>query len=152
MRSAGSGRQAGLAMMLSISCRCRWQSSMTPSPEPVRPGVARPDLLGMPTSANLDATPSGALQLGQRHFQDAVLEIGLGLAGINDGWQRHGASEGSAADLAPVILAALFLALVRSGRPDGQAVVADRDLRSEEHTSELQSRENLVCRLLLEKK
>src|SRR5436309_11639895 len=31
--------------------------------------------------------------------------------------------------------------------------VADRtDLRSEEHTSELQSRENLVCRLLLEKK
>src|SRR5690606_41347777 len=32
-------------------------------------------------------------------------------------------------------------------------VVADRPvLRSEEHTSELQSRENLVCRLLLEKK
>src|SRR5690606_4600413 len=27
-----------------------------------------------------------------------------------------------------------------------------RDERSEEHTSELQSRENLVCRLLLEKK
>src|SRR5690606_41581693 len=31
----------------------------------------------------------------------------------------------------------------------GHAVL---DLRSEEHTSELQSRENLVCRLLLEKK
>src|SRR5690606_10351532 len=28
----------------------------------------------------------------------------------------------------------------------------DTDARSEEHTSELQSRENLVCRLLLEKK
>src|SRR5690606_39434001 len=28
----------------------------------------------------------------------------------------------------------------------------DRKVRSEEHTSELQSRENLVCRLLLEKK
>src|SRR5690606_41194288 len=28
----------------------------------------------------------------------------------------------------------------------------DKDFRSEEHTSELQSRENLVCRLLLEKK
>src|SRR5690606_41424256 len=28
----------------------------------------------------------------------------------------------------------------------------DRPVRSEEHTSELQSRENLVCRLLLEKK
>src|SRR5690606_40043055 len=30
--------------------------------------------------------------------------------------------------------------------------VAPTPLRSEEHTSELQSRENLVCRLLLEKK
>src|SRR3712207_7761424 len=29
---------------------------------------------------------------------------------------------------------------------------ADRELRSEEHTSELQSRQYLVCRLLLEKK
>src|SRR5690606_41703990 len=28
----------------------------------------------------------------------------------------------------------------------------DKEVRSEEHTSELQSRENLVCRLLLEKK
>src|SRR5690606_40816261 len=32
------------------------------------------------------------------------------------------------------------------------AVVTDGKRRSEEHTSELQSRENLVCRLLLEKK
>src|SRR5690606_40419081 len=31
-------------------------------------------------------------------------------------------------------------------------VLADQVARSEEHTSELQSRENLVCRLLLEKK
>src|SRR3712207_8025035 len=30
--------------------------------------------------------------------------------------------------------------------------VFDQDLRSEEHTSELQSRQYLVCRLLLEKK
>src|SRR5690606_40013108 len=34
-----------------------------------------------------------------------------------------------------------------SARP---SPVADRQTRSEEHTSELQSRENLVCRLLLE--
>src|SRR5690606_40666566 len=32
------------------------------------------------------------------------------------------------------------------------AVRVELGLRSEEHTSELQSRENLVCRLLLEKK
>src|SRR5207302_10229168 len=31
-------------------------------------------------------------------------------------------------------------------------VSANQERRSEEHTSELQSRENLVCRLLLEKK
>src|SRR5690606_41009362 len=40
-------------------------------------------------------------------------------------------------------------------RRGGQRVVAGllpRGQRSEEHTSELQSRENLVCRLLLEKK
>src|SRR5690606_41272546 len=35
---------------------------------------------------------------------------------------------------------------------DGGFVLAGTLVRSEEHTSELQSRENLVCRLLLEKK
>src|SRR3989442_9832430 len=34
----------------------------------------------------------------------------------------------------------------------GQVAVRVEDLRSEEHTSELQSRPHLVCRLLLEKK
>src|SRR3712207_7376959 len=37
--------------------------------------------------------------------------------------------------------------------PDGKTVAtASMDKRSEEHTSELQSRQYLVCRLLLEKK
>src|SRR6266511_5897966 len=44
----------------------------------------------------------------------------------------------------------------RSGEPAGSAMRWPPKLtsapRSEEHTSELQSRENLVCRLLLEKK
>src|SRR5690606_39522800 len=35
---------------------------------------------------------------------------------------------------------------------DADKLESDKRLRSEEHTSELQSRENLVCRLLLEKK
>src|SRR5690606_41803362 len=35
---------------------------------------------------------------------------------------------------------------------DGNRYCGKTDVRSEEHTSELQSRENLVCRLLLEKK
>src|SRR3712207_8521464 len=44
----------------------------------------------------------------------------------------------------------------RRDRPDGRllrgAVVRPPALRSEEHTSELQSRQYLVCRLLLENK
>src|SRR3989454_3010703 len=42
-----------------------------------------------------------------------------------------------------------FLALLPAGRP---AAFEFRNERSEEHTSELQSPCNLVCRLLLEKK
>src|SRR5690606_40891412 len=44
---------------------------------------------------------------------------------------------------------------LRHGRPRrtcGSSPARTRAGRSEEHTSELQSRENLVCRLLLEKK
>src|SRR3712207_8898384 len=40
----------------------------------------------------------------------------------------------------------------RRDRRDRGAYERDRLLRSEEHTSELQSRQYLVCRLLLEKK
>src|SRR5207302_7023850 len=40
----------------------------------------------------------------------------------------------------------------RPGRHRGRHARGRRRRRSEEHTSELQSRENLVCRLLLEKK
>src|SRR3712207_7776351 len=38
------------------------------------------------------------------------------------------------------------------GGPGTVQVIARDDVRSEEHTSELQSRQYLVCRLLLEKK
>src|SRR5690349_22488783 len=42
--------------------------------------------------------------------------------------------------------------VVLLGRPHRQPVVTGARSRSEEHTSELQSRRDLVCRLLLEKK
>src|SRR3712207_7344690 len=47
---------------------------------------------------------------------------------------------------------ALHLAQREPLDPLGHLSVAQRQLRSEEHTSELQSRQYLVCRLLLEKK
>src|SRR5438093_13258061 len=40
----------------------------------------------------------------------------------------------------------------RVGLPNQNRVTLDAEVRSEEHTSELQSLTNLVCRLLLEKK
>src|SRR5215475_14969356 len=43
-------------------------------------------------------------------------------------------------------------ASARAGHRPGAGSAPGRLPRSEEHTSELQSRENLVCRLLLEKK
>src|SRR2546429_6438717 len=57
----------------------------------------------------------------------------------------------------PVDQAAGLLAmhcLIRGQSPSDYAVLvqAENDMRSEEHTSELQSRLHLVCRLLLEKK
>src|SRR2546430_7630298 len=41
---------------------------------------------------------------------------------------------------------------LRIGKFSSQGWARDENLRSEEHTSELQSQSNLVCRLLLEKK
>src|SRR5690606_40318189 len=61
----------------------------------------------------------------------------------------------------PEVVAAASLLAQREpgGRRCGERAEVEADLvearraeRSEEHTSELQSRENLVCRLLLEKK
>src|SRR5690606_40114840 len=48
-----------------------------------------------------------------------------------------------------------FIIFLDHNLPDGAGIdfiAKIAEIRSEEHTSELQSRENLVCRLLLEKK
>src|SRR5690606_40570863 len=55
----------------------------------------------------------------------------------------------------PLLMARSCRSLLLALRPRAKGPIAERAsgaLRSEEHTSELQSRENLVCRLLLEKK
>src|SRR5690606_41380451 len=72
-----------------------------------------------------------------RRAGHAVRSAGpAGAAGAGAGGARHGRpAAGTAAAL-----------------PEARRAGANRCRRSEEHTSELQSRENLVCRLLLEKK
>src|SRR5690606_41799840 len=82
-----------------------------------------------------------------------ALPIWLGHGAQHSG---HGRSAATAAGRDP--------ALTRGRRARRQRLLPQRpgagirqirvqaELRSEEHTSELQSRENLVCRLLLEKK
>src|SRR3712207_8444875 len=55
----------------------------------------------------------------------------------------------------PLLLAARVERAERGGKGGGQFTPCrspGREVRSEEHTSELQSRQYLVCRLLLEKK
>src|SRR3712207_8268070 len=63
--------------------------------------------------------------------------------------RRPGAEEEGRAG---VLAAREPVEVVEGGRDLGHAVGEERRERSEEHTSELQSRQYLVCRLLLEKK
>src|SRR5262245_65015794 len=70
--------------------------------------------------------------------------------------QRLQVHEARAPDPQPVRLGAAIghdvAAELPAGRFDGGVGLPRRHLRSEEHTSELQSLRHLVCRLLLEKK
>src|SRR5687768_18546854 len=60
----------------------------------------------------------------------------------------NGKNAGSASGRVPVI----FGFCAKRSRFMSSTVISNTSLRSEEHTSELQSRLHLVCRLLLEKK
>src|SRR3712207_8419014 len=61
-------------------------------------------------------------------------------------------AHGYSAIEAGAIMAPMALGLVMGAGSSNRAVLRLRTARSEEHTSELQSRQYLVCRLLLEKK
>src|SRR5690606_41902201 len=79
----------------------------------------------------------------------AALVVGVLVAGagVQIGWQALEALRQP--EPLPPGAVALAAALLSVGVKGGLAAHGER---SEEHTSELQSRENLVCRLLLEKK
>src|SRR3712207_8572745 len=75
------------------------------------------------------------------------------VAGLQPGRDRHEEAGRAEAALQGVALAEGLLHRVQH-LPAGEALdgLHRRAVRSEEHTSELQSRQYLVCRLLLEKK
>src|SRR5690606_40753945 len=95
--------------------------------------------------------PSGLLSDASRAVD--VLQLPLAPGGHFRGvLAARGAGEHVGDDVLFLDLARL--PVPRTGVAGGAAVarVLGENRRSEEHTSELQSRENLVCRLLLEKK
>src|SRR5690606_42035220 len=75
----------------------------------------------------------------------ALLEHGLGIRGGGATGEEHPQAH-EADDLRRSVHVATVLLLV-----EGHLVEVAPHRRSEEHTSELQSREKIVCRLLLEK-
>src|SRR5438034_7311156 len=73
------------------------------------------------------------------------------LAGVIGGELGPRRADERQAMLAQAVVSRTF-ALKNRGRWEPQGFDAWADVRSEEHTSELQSHSDLVCRLLLEKK
>src|SRR5436853_2130723 len=65
---------------------------------------------------------------------------------------RSGGERGISPEVAKAVCRVLPHRLERRPEPDRPRFLAHDRLRSEEHTSELQSLRHLVCRLLLEKK
>src|SRR3712207_7440631 len=85
--------------------------------------------LGLPEAAHLPSAPEKA-----ESFLERAVDVAAGLE-------------------APVLCGVLYAHLgTLTGRPPEDEELEDVARRSEEHTSELQSRQYLVCRLLLEKK
>src|SRR5690606_41320858 len=89
-----------------------------------------------------------------RRSSDLAIIIGAGLAGANLAWNLYSRGwqvriydqDGIASGASGNPQGALYAKLGVEYTPQTRL-----QIRSEEHTSELQSREKLVCRLLLEK-
>src|SRR3712207_8635130 len=75
--------------------------------------------------------------------------LGVALVNVDYRLQRHADAE---AEIRGNYGSAVFETVVRTNTHVDEAQSRGMSVRSEEHTSELQSRQYLVCRLLLEKK
>src|SRR5574341_1924686 len=98
-----------------------------------------------PGEIGLEAVLSLAVGGLGRPMRVIVLPLGIGLTPLDPRLRDRRAAPGRADDACHHQAAA-------EARPLGGTARVERTLRSEEHTSELQSPTNLVCRLLLEKK
>src|SRR2546430_6402949 len=86
---------------------------------------------------------SRSQQLRLLHEQHADLEPLL--LSMRERARQHGALRREAGDVEDVVDVPAL-----GARQPGDEILPERLVRSEEHTSELQSQSNLVCRLLLE--
>src|SRR2546427_9536237 len=100
-------------------------------------------------------TPPGKRRLGPILLVVLLVAVvlGLWLAWRSPADQIQGMADADTINVAAKITARVAELKVREGdRVQAGQVLFLLDSRSEEHTSELQSQSNLVCRLLLEKK
>src|SRR5215475_1189003 len=90
----------------------------------------------------LDPRREGGARLVAARWGDSLLQLG---SSEDDARRMLDAVEGRGPEPRPLLSP-------EQSYGELYGILSGPDLRSEEHTSELQSRENLVCRLLLEKK
>src|SRR5207302_2789799 len=125
------------------AARARVERAVTDAAEARRQGASLADEMG---TIDHDVATQTAQQ---GEWTDALKERGLALGAL-DSAAREAAADVEEAD-ARLAEAEGALETARKGL-DVLGAEEHKLERSEEHTSELQSRENLVCRLLLEKK
>src|SRR5690606_29138972 len=98
-----------------------------------------------------------------KQFIDSLVQLKMNHLHLHladdQGWRieitNEGRAEGDDIDYTRLTSVSGQTAMTEQGyedEPGRTGFYTQEDYRSEEHTSELQSRENLVCRLLLEKK
>src|SRR2546427_7725068 len=104
------------------------------------------DLFGLAVEFQHVVEPSVEVWLGRQGGVDERTEVGQGLV-VDRGDQESVSGRERREDLALDLPSEGHAVLTRDAPGE-----VDEDDRSEEHTSELQSQSNLVCRLLLEKK
>src|SRR5688500_19909843 len=102
--------------------------------------------------AVLSSTASATLHALAPSLHDALPILTGAASGMGLAFAHKFAEEGMSVVLADIEAEALSMAEAAVKAHGGKVAAVRTNVRSEEHTSELQSPCNLVCRLLLEKK